>query len=205
MTQILVINASPNVDVSASRKLTDRFVQTWLDSEPGARITYRDVGVTPPPHIDQTTINAYYTPVDSLTAEQHGILALSDQIVSEVEEADIVVIGSPMHNFGISSGLKTWVDHLARVGRTFRYTENGPEGLLGGRRVFVLTARGGVYTDSKMDSQEPYLRTVLGFVGLDDVTFIHAEGMSRGREGLEIAERKIGEIVPALSAVEARI
>jgi len=73
MTQILVINASPNVDVSASRKLTDRFVQTWLDSEPGARITYRDVGVTPPPHIDQTTINAYYTPVDSLTAEQHGI------------------------------------------------------------------------------------------------------------------------------------
>lgn len=205
MTRILVINASPNMDSSASRNLTDRFVQTWLSGEPGVEVTRRDVGAMPPPHLDQATINAYYTPPDDLTDEQRDILALSDQIIGEVEGADIVVIGSPMHNFGISSGLKTWVDHLARVGRTFRYTENGPEGLLGGRKVYVLTARGGVYSKDSpaaaMDMQAPYLRTVLGFVGLSDVTFIHAEGVAGGVAGKDKAEAQIAETVTSLSSV----
>ena len=99
--------------------------------------------------------------------------------------ADVIVIGSPMHNFGITSSLKTYLDHVARAGRTFRYTENGPKGLLNGKKVFVLTARGGDYSQlpmSTLDHQEPYLRTILGFVGLDDVDFIHCQGVAMGEE-----------------------
>ncbi len=203
MTRILVINASPNADASVSRALTERFVADWRKNNTETEIVYRDVGLTPPPHLDQATINAYYTPADALTEEQQDILALSNEIVSEVEAADVVVIGSPMHNFGISSGLKTWIDHVARVGRTFRYTENGPEGLLGGRRVFVLTARGGAYQGSDLDGQAPYLKTVLGFVGLTDVTFIHAEGLASGQAGRDSAEQQISDAVSAITSLAA--
>lgn len=203
MTRILVINASPNAETSVSRYLTERFIEDWRKGYSEIEVVYRDVGLTPPPHLDQATINAYYTPADALTEEQQDVLALSNAIVSEVEAADIVLIGSPMHNFGISSGLKTWLDHLARVGRTFRYTENGPEGLLGGRKVFVLTARGGAYNGTELDIQEPYLRTVLGFVGLSDITFIHAEGLAAGSDGKAVAEQRINDVVSAIGPVAA--
>jgi len=207
MTRVLVINSSPNRENSVSRDLTRQFVENWHRNDPTVEAVHRDVGMVPLPHLDQETINAYYTPPDTLTAEQQSALALSNQIVSEVEAAKVIVIGSPMHNFGISSGLKTWVDHLARVGRTFRYTENGPEGLLGGRRVFVLTARGGSYGEGSpaaaMDMQEPYLRTALGFVGLTELTFIHAEGIAGGMAGKESAEMKIIETVDAVAAIAA--
>jgi len=207
MTRILVIEASPNGETSVSRALTKQFIDNWRQKEPAVQVIWRDVGRTPPPHLDQKTINAYYTAPEARTADQQLILDLSDRIVDEVEAADVVVIGSPMHNFGISSGLKTWLDHLARVGRTFRYTENGPEGLLGGRKVFVLTARGGSYAagtpTAAMDLQEPYLRTVLGFIGITDVTCIHAEGTAGGDTGKEKAMAEIMKTADAAAKIAA--
>ena len=198
MTNILIVNSSPNPDNSVSRALTAQFAEQFQTAKPDSRVTQRDVGLTPIPHVDQDMVNAYYTPPEDWSAEQVGVLALSDTIVNEVEAADIIVIGSPMHNFGITSGLKAWIDHLARVGRPFNYTENGPVGTLGGRKVFVITARGGWYHEgapaAAMDMQEPFLRTVLGFVGLDDVTFVHAEGVTGGTAGIDAAEAEIAAI-----------
>ena len=115
--------------------------------------------------------------------------------MGELETADVIVIGAPMHNFSLPSGLKAWIDHVARVGKTFRYTDEGPEGLLKSKKVFVLTARGGNYSENSpvhaMDHQAPYLRTILGFMGLDDVTFIHAQGVAQGEDGVRKAEAKI--------------
>lgn len=202
MTNILVVNSSPNPDNSVSRDMTRQFVEDWRLREPDVSVIYRDVGLKPPPHLDQATIGAYYTPHDALTDEQAFALALSNQIVEEAENADVIVIGSPMHNFGITSGLKTWIDHLARVGRTFNYTENGPVGALGGRKVFILTARGGQYTGgapaAAMDMQAPYLKTVLGFLGLADVTFVHAEGIAGGTEGKETALLDLSKAIESL-------
>ncbi len=195
MTNLLVINSSPNPDASVSRKLTEHFAESWQQAHPGSSVVTRDVGLTPPPHLDQAIIGAYYTSEDARSDEQKTLLSLSDSIIEEVRNADVIVIGSPMHNFGVTSGLKTWIDHLARVGETFNYSENGPVGTLGGRPVFVLTARGGAYSKpspvNAMDSQEPYLKTTLGFVGLDDVTFIHAEGVAGGTDGIDAAIENI--------------
>ncbi len=201
MTRILVINSSPNTATSVSRALTSRFVDTWRQAVPDVRIVTRDVGANPPPHIDQSLVDAYYTPPEGRTSEQLERLALSEAIVDEAMEADIIVIGAPMHNFTITSGLKSWIDHLARVGRSFVYGENGPQGLLGGRKVYVLSTRGGTYGGgapaAAMDMQTPYLQTVLGFVGLDDVSFINAEGLAGGDAGRTVAESLIDRSVAA--------
>ncbi len=207
MSNILVVNSSPNPDTSVSRALATQFVEGWLDDLPDTTITYRDVGLDVLPHVDQDMVAAYFTPPENRTQEQDQALELSDAMVAEVETADVIVIGSPMYNFGITSGLKAWFDHLARVGRTFDYTENGPVGALGGRRVFVVTARGGSYQvgspAAAMDMQEPYLRTVLGFLGIEDVTFIHAEGMSGGTAGKDAAEAEIQKLLESVTAVAA--
>ncbi len=199
MTSMLLINASPNPESSVTRDMTAHFSKLWLQANPGSEISSRDVGLNPPPHLDQGTIGAYYTPHDARTDDQKDQLELSDTIVEEVMDADVIVIGSPMHNFGISSGLKTWIDHLARVGVTFSYTENGPQGHLSGRKVYVLTARGGNYSKdspaTNMNIQEPYLRTLLGFLGLDDVQFINAEGVAGGMDGRDKALSDIATVI----------
>jgi len=190
MTRILAISSSPKSEGSITNQLIDRFIDQ-ASANGGVNVIQRDVGATPPPHLDEATIGAFYTPPEDRTAAQIRDIALSDAIVDELEAADVIVIGAPMHNFSIPSGLKTWIDHAARVGRTFRYTESGPEGLLKGKRVFVLTARGGNYREgtpaAAFDHQMPYLKTVLGFIRLDDVTFIHAHGVAVGTEGVDDA------------------
>jgi len=179
--------------------LSDHFSTTWKQAHPEAEIVIRDVGLNPLPHLNYATIGAFYTPEEERTDEQKEILALSDAIVAEAMVADVIVIASPMHNFGVTSGLKAWIDHLARVGLTFNYTENGPVGELINRKVFVLTARGGAYSNgapaSAMDHQEPFLRTALGFVGLDDILFIHAEGAAIGTEGRDKAMALIEDAI----------
>jgi len=207
MTNILTINSSPKSDGSVSQGLIDRFINAW-QTKGATTIVNRDVGTTPPPHLDEATIGAFYTPEDARSDDQLAQIALSDELVSELEAADVIVIGAPMHNFGLSSGLKAWIDHVARVGRTFRYTENGPEGLLKGKKVYVLTARGGNYSEASpahaMDHQAPYLRTVLGFIGLDDVTFIHAQGVAGGDDGIRAAEAEVeGAVSAALQQLAA--
>ncbi len=203
MTQLLAITSSPKSKGSVSNDLVAQFVDTWRAHDPSAHVACRDVGLTPPPHLDEATIGAFFTPDDQRGSEQQAAAALSDELVEELETADVIVIGAPMHNFGLSTGLKAWIDHVVRVGKTFRYTEAGHEGLLKGKKVFVLTARGGNYSETSpthaMDHQAPHLRTVLGFMGLDDVTFIHAQGVALGEGGVRDAEAEIAVAVAEMT------
>ena len=181
---ILLISSSPNLEGSASRALA----QTLADSLAGdAHIVVRDLGANPPPHLDQETIGAFYTPEADRTAEQNQKLALSDALIDEVFAADAIVIAAPMHNFGITSSLKAWIDQVARVGRTFEPTGQGPKGLVTDRPVYVVTTRGGVYGPgtpfNHLDHLEPYLRRALNFIGLEDISFIYAEGTTKGDDG----------------------
>jgi len=185
MKKLLAISSSPGLTHSYSRNLVQTFADNFKQKVADAEIIIRDLGEQPTPHLNEATIGAFYTPVDQLSHEQKEILALSDDLIDELESSDVIVIGAPMHNFSIPSGLKAYIDHVARVGRTFHYTDSGPKGLLQGKKVFVLTTRGGNYSQMPMaalDHQEPYLRTVLGFIGLDEVEFIHSQGMAMGEE-----------------------
>lgn len=198
MSQLLVINSSPVTDNSNTRQLVNRFVDNWQQQHPESRIVQRDIGRNPPPHIDEVMIGAYYTPSADRNEAQRQAIHLSDELVDELEAADTLVIGSPMHNFSITSALKTYIDHVARVGRTFQYGEAGPEGLLKNKKVYLLTARGGSYTGDSpakgMNHQDTYLQTVLGFLGLIDVTLIHAEGVSGSAEGVLEAKSTIAAL-----------
>lgn len=185
MKTLLAISSSPGLSHSYSRNMVHTFADNFKQKVTDAEVVVRDLGEQPTPHLDEATIGAFYTPVNQLTDKQKEILALSDDLIAELESADVIAIGAPMHNFSIPSGLKAYIDHIARVGRTFQYTENGPQGLLQGKKVYILTTRGGNYSQMPMtalDHQEPYLRTVLGFIGLNDVEFIHSQGMSMGED-----------------------
>src|SRR5262245_25480779 len=146
------------------------------------------------PHLDGATFAAMGTPPDEHTSSQRAATALSDELIAELEAADTIVLAVPMYNFSIPSTLKAWIDHVARRGRTFRYSENGPEGLLKGKKVFVVAARGGVYSKgapaAAFDFQEPYLRAALGFLGLTDVTFVHLEGLAMGPDAANTSRGK---------------
>tara|TARA_R110002124_G_scaffold9429_3_gene48208 strand:- start:6921 stop:7517 length:597 start_codon:yes stop_codon:yes gene_type:complete len=195
---ILLISSSPNLEGSASRALA----QTLADSLAGdAHIVVRDLGANPPPHLDQETIGAFYTPEAERTAEQNRKLALSDELIDELFAADAVVIAAPMHNFGIASSLKAWIDQVARIGRTFEPTGQGPKGLVTDRPVYVVTTRGGVYGPgtpfNHLDHLEPYLRRALNFIGLEDISFIYAEGTAKGDDGIKAAQAEIAQVAQA--------
>jgi FMN-dependent NADH-azoreductase len=185
MSNVLLIHSSVFGENSQSLGLARDFLK---------RYSHRSVierALTPQtmPHLDGETFAAMGTPAGELTSSQRVAAALSDKLIAELEAADTIVLAVPMYNFSIPSTLKAWIDHVARRGRTFRYTENGPEGLLKGKRVFVLVARGGLYSNgapaADFDFQEPYLRTVLGFLGLTKVTFIYLEGLAMGPEAAD--------------------
>ncbi len=180
MTSILVINSSALGAASVSKRLVDATVDSLLAQAPSATVRRRDVGETPVPHL--TMRNVVPEPG---TEEERAARALSDALIAELQEADTVVIGAPMYNFGIPSTLKAWFDHVLRAGVTFRYTETGPEGLLKGKRAIVVLSRGGLYSEGPakaMDAQEPHLRALLGFVGITDITFVRAEKLAIGPE-----------------------
>ena len=202
MTHILQIDASARPGMrgqvphgSHTRALTHRFVSQWraLDAQTHAartardlqplQVQYRDVGAQPPAAIGANWVAAVFSP--EATPAQRAHLAQSDALIAELRAADVLVLGVPMYNFGVSVQLKSFIDSIARAGITFRYTESGPEGLIKGKRVYVACARGGVYRDTPADSQTPYLRQVLGFLGMTDVEFIYAEGMNLGPESAE--------------------
>ena len=149
--------------------------------------------------LDEAALGALFTPAEQRTPEQAARVALDDALIAQVQSADAIVLGVPMYNFGVPVQLKTWIDAIARAGVTFRYTENGPEGLLKGKKVYVALARGGIYRDTPADSQVPYLKGVLGFLGMTDVEFIYAEGLAMGPESADkafaAAEAAIGAVV----------
>ncbi len=189
-TTILHINSSVRSTGSISRQLTQEFIEKLQTAHAGSRVIERDLAAQPVPHLTETMMGAYFTPAEQRTPEQASTVALSDALVAELQSADIVVIGAPMYNFSVSSTLKAWIDHVARAGVTFAYGANGPEGLLKNKRFFVFTSRGGVYSQGpakSMDFHETYLRAVLGFLGITDITFIHAEGLAMGDEAVNSA------------------
>ncbi|MBK8766734.1 MAG: NAD(P)H-dependent oxidoreductase [Burkholderiaceae bacterium] len=179
---ILQINASARREGANSTRVAERIVARLQAANPGATVTVRDLAVTPHPVLDETALGALFTPAEKRTAEQAARVALDDALIAEIQAHDTVVLGVPMYNFGVPVQLKNWIDAIARVGVTFRYTENGPEGLLKGKQVYLALARGGRYRDTPADSQVPYLKTVLGFLGLTDLHFIYAEGLAMGAE-----------------------
>ncbi len=192
---ILQINGSARVEGANSTRIADAIVARLLAADPAAELTLRDLARDPHPVLDEAALGALFTPADERSAEQAARVALDDALIAEVRAADAIVLGVPMYNFGVSAQLKNWIDAIARAGVTFRYTENGPEGLLKGKKVYVALARGGRYRDTPADTQVPYRETLLGFLGMTDVSFIYGEGFAMGpdaaRQALAEAEADI--------------
>ena len=182
---ILQINASARREGANSTRLADAIAARFRQAQPSARLTLRDLAITPHPVLDEHALGALFTPADQRSAEQAARVALDDALIAEVQAADVLVLGVPMYNFGVPAQLKHWIDAVARNGVTFRYTEKGPEGLLKGKKVFVALARGGRYRGTEADSQVPYLKTVLGFLGITELHFIYAEGLNMGAEAAQ--------------------
>jgi FMN-dependent NADH-azoreductase len=190
MKKILLVTSSAAGAQSRTRQVSDRVVQALVTREPGSRVVVRDVAREPLPHLDDAFLAGMGRAANERSAAQHEALSRSDALIDELAAADVVVIAAPMYNFGVPSALKAWIDHVARAGRTFQYTANGPEGLLKGKRAILVLSRGGVYTKGPMlrlEFQESYLRGVLGFLGIDDVRSIHIEGVAFGADVAEAA------------------
>ena len=182
---ILQINASARREGANSTRLANAIVERLQSTHPAAKLSLRDLAVTPQPVLDEAALGALFTPADQRTPEQAARVALDDTLIAEVQAADVIVLGVPTYNFGVPVQLKNWIDAIARNGVTFRYTANGPEGQLKGKTVYVALARGGRYRGTEADTQVPFLKTVLGFLGMSDVRFIYAEGLNMGPEAAE--------------------
>ena len=178
MSRLLVVESSARQQGSISRQLTAEFLQRWQASHPADQIVQRDLASTVLPHLDTDLLGGWMKPADQRNDSEQASLDRSDELTNELLAADVLVMAAPMYNFAIPSTLKAWLDHVLRAGVTFKYTATGPQGLLTGKRAIVLTARGGIHTGASSDHQEPYLRQVMAFVGIHDVTFIHAEGVN---------------------------
>ena len=193
---VLQINSSARADASISTRLATELVSRLAGA--ADTVTVRDLRAQPHPALDEEALGALFTPADQRTPEQAARVALDDALIAEIQAADVVVLGVPMINFGIPAQLKNWIDAIARAKVTFQYTANGAEGLLKGKKVYAVLARGGKYRESPADSQEPYLRQVLGFLGMTNVEFIYAEGLAMGPEAeaaaLTDARDKIAEL-----------
>ena len=180
--KLLQIDASPRQD-SVSRQRTSLFAAKWKQQVPGGQVVHRDLANSPLGLVTDDWIRGAHSNPDQHTAAHRSALQYSDKLIEELQAADVVVIGDPMHNFTISTRLKAWLDQVVRFGKTFSYGESGPKGLVSGKKAYVLTSRGGAYPAgtpyAQFDFQEPYLRHILGFIGLIDVTFIHAENQAR--------------------------
>ena len=180
MKSILQINASLYAGDGQSSRLADQLVAELRGQHPGAELIVRDLAREPVPHLDAERFGAFLAKPESRTPTQHAVVSYSDALIDELRRADAIVLGLPMYNFGVPSQLKAWFDHVARTGVTFKYTEKGAVGLLTNKRVFVLATRGGKYTGTSGDSQTPFVRQFLGFLGITDVEFIYAEGLAMG-------------------------
>jgi FMN-dependent NADH-azoreductase len=192
MTTLLQINASLNKGNGQSSLLANQFVAAFHRRRPEAKIVVRDVAAAaePVPHLNAERFNAFIAKPEQRSAAQRAVVAYSDILINELKEADVVVLGLPMYNFGVPSQLKAYFDHIARAGVTFQYTEKGPAGLLTGKKVYVFAARGGLYVGTPLDTQTSYVRDFLRFLGMDDVEFVYAEGLAISPESKEVGLAK---------------
>lgn len=179
MKKILNIVTSVKGEASFTVKLSNAILEKLSTIYPGSQIHTRNLAQSPFPHLEETLVTSFHTPEEVRTEEHKDAVKHSDQAIKELMEADIIVIGVPLYNFGIPSTLKAWIDHIARAGVTFRYDNNGPEGLVVNKKVYLAIASGGIYSEGPMksyDFTEPYLRKMLGFIGMKDVTTFRVEG-----------------------------
>jgi len=203
MSKLLFVSSSILGENSKSRALGLDFIETWKRRHPGTAVVERDLVAETLPHVTGAVLGAALTPAEKRSPEQAETAALADRLIEEIEAADVILLAVPMYNFSVPSTFKAWIDHIVRAGRTFRYGAEGPVGLLQDKKVFVVASRGGVYSSGagkSMDFHEPYLRGVLGFIGLKDVTFIYAEGLNISPEtaagALDGARATIAELFP---------
>jgi FMN-dependent NADH-azoreductase len=198
MTTLLQINTSLFSSSGQSSKLAEDFVAAWRVRHPDGRIIIRDLAANPLPHLTAERFQAFLAKPEARTPEQKAIVAESDALIDELKSADQIVLGLPMYNFGIPSTLKAYIDHIARAGVSFRYTANGPEGLIGDRKLTVLAARGGRYAGTPKDTQSGYVRDFFNFIGIHDIDFVYAEGMAMDeatrRNALEAAQSRIDKL-----------
>jgi FMN-dependent NADH-azoreductase len=187
MSTLLQINASIHGENGQSSQLASQFVAAWREQHPQTQIVQRDLASDPVPHLTAERFAAFLTPAQTRDAVQHAVAQYSDNLIAELKQADVIVLGLPMYNFGVPSQLKAYFDHIARAGLTFRYTAQGPVGLLGGKKVYVFAARGGLYAGGPLDTQTQYVRDFLRFLGIEDVQFVYAEGLAIGSESKEAA------------------
>ncbi|MCS0046559.1 MULTISPECIES: FMN-dependent NADH-azoreductase [Vibrio diabolicus subgroup] len=193
MSRVLALKSSILGDYSQSNKLVEDFIKN-VDQD---KLTVRDLAANPLPVLDFAVATALRATED-LSQEQQVVVDLSDTLIEEIKAADTLVIAAPMYNFTIPTQLKNWIDLIARAGVTFKYTENGVQGLIEGKKAIVITTRGGIHKDSPTDNVTPYLRTVLGFVGITDVEFVYAEALNMGED---FAAKGISEAQSQLAAI----
>ena len=203
MSTLLHIDSSP-LESSISRELTREYVKAWKAGNPGGRVITRDLAKGAPRPLDTAWIHASFTEASARSPEQNAALKVSDELIAELEAADEIVIGVAMHNFSVPAALKLWIDQVVRSGRTFSYSSGGPKGLLSGKKAVVLSASGGVYEAGSpaaaLNHAEPYLKTVLGFIGITDVSFVAAGGANKLMAG---AVSRDAFLRPALERVRA--
>jgi FMN-dependent NADH-azoreductase len=209
MKSLLFVTSSFSGPESKSARMGEAFIEAWQAGHEPANVVRRDLGTGTVPHLTGEYLKAWNTAPEERSAREQALAEESNPLIEEVEAADIIVIAVPMYNFAIPSTLKAWIDHTTRAGRTFHYSAEGrPEGLLKNKQVFVILARGGIYTGESpvraMDFQEPYLRAILGFNGLTDVTFVHVEGQLMGPDAAEAgvvrARKVVNEVVSHVQA-----
>jgi FMN-dependent NADH-azoreductase len=201
MPTLLQINASINNEKSQSSQLANQFIDRFQKRYPGATTLVRDVAAAEPvPHLNAERFAAFITPAEQRSAQQAAVVAYSDALINELKQADVIVLGLPMYNFGVPSQLKAYFDHIARSGVTFTYTDKGPVGLLSGKKVYVFATRGGQYAGTPLDTQTNYVRDFLRFVGLSEVEFVYAEGLAMSPHSKEAGLAKAAAEIERLAA-----
>ena len=210
MNTLLIVNSSPRSN-STSRRLTRQFSEDWKTRNPSGRIVERDLSDGTIPYLSEPWIEAAYVPEPERTPAQRDLLSLSDTLIDELLAADVIVLGIPMHNFSVPASFKAWIDQIARAGKTFSYTSQGPKGLIPShKKVVAVLSRGGIYAPDSpqgaMDFQVSYLRQVLALVGLTDVTFVHADRQAMGGQAAQLAtERAIQQVSSVVDSFATKL
>jgi len=202
--KLLHIDSSVLSDNSVSRKLTQIVVEQWRQADPDVEVVYRDLAVETPNHLSADILGAGAVAPEQWSPVQREEVAFGKTLLEEFLAADVIVLGAPMYNFSIPSQLKAWLDRVMVAGRTFKYTESGPVGLAGDKQAVIVSSRGGIYSEGSpaqaMDHQESYLQTALGFVGIDDVTVIRAEGVNmkeQREQAIAAAREQVRDLLEA--------
>jgi len=198
MKKILHIISSPRGAASNSIKLGHAIIEKIKETYPGSTVTERNLVTQKFPHLEESHITSFYTPKEHYTPENEAAVKHSDEAIAQIKDADIIVIGAPLYNFTIHSALKAWIDHIVRKGLTFEYDENGPKGLITGKKIYLAVATGGVYSEGPMQSYDfvvPYLKTILAFQGMTDVSVFRIEGTNVSELAEHAVEKGLSSIV----------